>query len=76
MSLTPDWVREGRHPTLLNMPTWGFSIPSTEILPLPADAYEVRQVQPDWFEVRERESDRLIWSGIGPVSVEVSPAPF
>jgi len=64
------------HPTLLNMPTWGFRIPSVEILPLPADAYEVRQVQADWFEVRERESDRLIWSGIGPVSVEVSRAPF
>ena len=58
------------------MPDWGFPISSVEILPLPADAYEVRQVHPDWFEVRERESNNLIWSGIGPVSVEVSNAPF
>lgn len=64
------------HPTLLNMPDWGFPISSVEILPLPADAYEVRQVHPDWFEVRERESNKLIWSGIGPVSIEVSNAPF
>ena len=64
------------HPTLLNMPDWGFPISSVEILPLPADAYEIRQVHPDWFEVRERESNKLIWSGIGPVSVEVSNAPF
>ena len=70
MNFPPD------HPTLLNMPEWGFRIPSTIILPLPALSYEVRQVHPDWFEVRERLSDKLIWSGIGPVSVEVSRAPF
>jgi len=47
-----------------------------EILPLPAREYELRQVHPDWFEVRERASGALIWSGLGPASVAVSPAPF
>jgi len=64
------------HPTLLNMPTWCWREPSTVILPRPAADYELREVQPDWFEVRERDSANLIWSGIGPVSVTVSPAPF
>ncbi len=64
------------HPTLLTMPPWDWMGPSVTILPLPADAYELREVQPDWFEVRERASAKLIWSGLGPASVSVSPAPF
>ncbi len=64
------------HPTLLNMPYWCWRVPSVMVLPLPADAYELREVQPDWFEVRERCTARLIWSGLGPASITVSPAPF
>jgi len=64
------------HPTLLTMPSWGWREPSVVTLPLPADAYELREARPDWFEVRERASSRLIWSGLGPASVSVSPAPF
>lgn len=64
------------HPTLLTMPSWDWVGPSVAILPLPADAYELREVHADWFEVRERASAKLIWSGIGPVSISVSPAPF
>ena len=64
------------HPTLLTMPPWGWVGPSVAILPLPADAYEMRELQPDWFEVRERASGSLIWSGIGPASISVSAAPF
>ncbi len=64
------------HPTLLTMPPWCWREPSVVILPRPADAYELRQVRPDWFEVRERDSAKLIWSGLGPASVTVSNAPF
>ncbi len=70
MNCPPD------HPTLLTMPSWGGPCPSVAILPLPANQYELRQVQPDWFEVRERASGSLIWSGLGPASVTVSQAPF
>ncbi|GAA6121490.1 hypothetical protein [Acidovorax sp. FG27] len=64
------------HPTLLTMPSWGGPCACVEILPLPAAEYELRQVLPDWFEVRERSSGSLIWSGLGPASVTVSQAPF
>lgn len=63
------------HPTLLNMPPW-IGWPEVRILPLPVEAYVVRQKAPDWFEVRERDSGEMIYSGIGPVEVVRSPAPF
>lgn len=67
---TPD-----NHPTLLMFPPW-FGVREEQVLPLPADAYEIRERHPEWFEVRERATDRLIYSGLGPVSVIVSRAPF
>ena len=63
------------HPTLLHLPAW-FGVPEQVLLPLPAEAYEVREKQREWYEVRERDTGRLIYSGLGPVSVAVSPAPF
>lgn len=63
------------HPTLLRMPPW-FGMVEERVLPLPAAEYELRQVHQDWFEVRERASGSLIWSGLGPASVTVSQAPF
>jgi len=64
------------HPTLLTMPPWQWPSASVVILPLAADEYELREVRPDWIEVRQRASGKLIWSGLGPASVTVSPAPF
>jgi hypothetical protein len=46
------------------------------ILLLPVDAYVIRQKAPDWFEVRVRDNNDLVYSGIGPVEVVRSPAPF
>lgn len=63
------------HPTLLMFPPW-FGVREELVLPLPADAYEIKERQREWFEVRERATDRLIYSGLGPVSVIVSRAPF
>ncbi len=63
------------HPTLLRLPPW-FGVPEELVLPLPADAYEIRERQREWFEVRERATEKLIYSGLGPVAVVVSPAPF
>lgn len=64
------------HPTLLTMPSWCWPGPCVVALPRSAADYELRQIQAEWFEVRERDTRALIWSGIGPVSVTVSPAPF
>lgn len=70
MNYPPDY------PTLLTMPSWGGPCASVAILPLPSAAYELRQVHADWFEVRERANGALIWSGLGPVSITESRAPF
>ena len=63
------------HPTLLRFPPW-FGVREEQVLPLPADAYEIRERQPEWFEVRVRATEALIYSGLGPVEVIVSRAPF
>lgn len=63
------------HPTLLHLPAW-FGVPEQVLLPLPVDGYVIKERQPEWFEVRERATDRLVYSGLGPVSVAASPAPF
>lgn len=63
------------HPTLLMFPPW-FGVREEAVLPLPADEYEIRERHPEWFEVRERATEKLIYSGLGPVAVVVSPAPF
>ncbi|AVS67878.1 hypothetical protein C8245_21360 [Paracidovorax avenae] len=63
------------HPTLLHLPAW-FGVPEQVLLPLPADAYEVRERHPEWFEVRVRATEQLVYSGLGPIAVAVSRAPF
>lgn len=68
--------QESDHPTLLTMPGWEWPGPSVVVLPLPATEYDLQEVQPDWFEVRERRGRTLIWSGIGPASITASNAPF
>lgn len=66
----PDW-----HPTLLRMPSWlGYT--EERELPLVADAYEVSKVSDDWWQVKIRRTGETIYSGIGPVEVFRSPAPF
>ncbi len=68
-------MKDFPHPTLLRLPprrdfNW------EELLPLrPAD-YVVRQRGDAWFEVRVRATEMLIYSGLGPVEVIVSRAPF
>lgn len=39
------------HPTLLRLPAW-FGVPEQVLSPLPADAPEIREKQPEWFEVQ------------------------
>lgn len=63
------------HPTLLRMPPW-LGIVEERILPLPADAYRVDQVGRDWFAVVEVPTGARVYSGLGPVEVVVSRAPF
>lgn len=63
------------HPTLLLMPRWlGWT--EERILPLSADAYRIDQIGRDWFAVVELPTARCVYSGIGPVEVVVSRAPF
>lgn len=63
------------HPTLLRMPPW-LGYPEERWLPLPPEAYTVREVQPDWWIVTEAGSSKPLYSGLGPVEVAQSPAPF
>lgn len=63
------------HPTLLRMPAW-FGFPEERALPLAPDAYALKEVSPDWWEVRASGSGELIYSGLGPVQVGRSNAPF
>jgi len=51
-------------------------VPEQVLLPLPVDGYVIKERHPEWFEVRERATDKLIYSGLGPVAVAVSRAPF
>ncbi|SDZ49000.1 hypothetical protein [Delftia lacustris] len=62
------------YPTLLTMPRW-FGMPEVKILPGLPEHYSIDEVQPGWFVVTDLDGDR-IYSGLGPVSVESSPAPF
>lgn len=60
---------------LLCMPPW-FGRQEIRTLPLPVDAYVIQEKAPDWFEVRLRDGGEMIYSGIGPVEVLRSPAPY
>ncbi|WP_374005833.1 hypothetical protein [Delftia lacustris] len=62
------------YPTLLNMPQW-FGEPEVRILPGLPEHYLIEQVLSDWFVVTDIDGNR-IYSGIGPISIERSPAPF
>lgn len=63
------------HPTLLQLPPW-FGFPEERKLPLEPDAYALKEVHPDWWEVRTTGSNELIYSGLGPIEILRSPAPF
>lgn len=63
------------HPTLLRMPPW-LGYPEEMALPLPPEAYTIREIQPDWWAVIEAPSGEWIYTGLGPVEVVQSPAPF
>lgn len=62
------------YPTLLTMPRW-FGISAVKILPGLPEHYFINEVEPGWFVVTDLDDDR-IYSGLGPVSVERSNAPF
>jgi len=52
-----------------------FGLPEVKILPGLPEHYFIDEVLPDWFVVTDLDGDR-VYSGLGPVSVEKSPAPF
>lgn len=61
-------------PTLLTMPSW-FGKPEVKVLPGLPQHYSIEEVLPDWFVVTDLDGYR-VYSGLGPVSVEQSRAPF
>ncbi len=61
-------------PTLLTIPRW-FGTPEVKILPGLPEHYFIDEVLPDWFVVTDLDGYR-VYSGLGPVSVDQSPAPF
>ncbi|EPD40835.1 MULTISPECIES: hypothetical protein [Comamonadaceae] len=62
------------YPTLLTMPRW-FGTPEVQILPGRPEHYFIDEIEPGWFAVTDLDGDR-IYCGLGPVTVERSPAPF
>lgn len=63
-----------QYPTLLRMPPW-LGFPEERVLPHPPQAYRVQQEQTDWFRVLGPSGEE-VYTGIGPVEVVASPAPF
>lgn len=61
-------------PTLLTMPRW-FGTPEVKVLPGRPEHYFINEVFPDWFVVRDLDGER-VYSGLGPLSIERSQAPF
>ncbi|KZK31502.1 hypothetical protein A4F85_01835 [Delftia sp. GW456-R20] len=61
-------------PTLLTMPRW-FGTPEVKVMPGKPEDYFIEQLHPDWFLVYDSDGD-LVYSGVGPVSVQQSNAPF
>jgi len=72
------------HPTLLRTPTWYGGPPDETKLPLPAAEYEVEHFlfkrvsgsDDPRSTVKVRASGEVVYQGIGPAEVLVSPAPF
>lgn len=62
------------YPTLVTMPHW-FGKPEVRVLPGLPEHYFINEVEPGWFVVTDLDDDR-IYSGLWPVSIEKSPAPF
>ena len=63
------------HPTLLRMPPW-LGIDEYAVLPgAPAD-YEIVQLRPGWLTVVRKADGQRIYTGVGPVELMRSPAPF
>lgn len=64
-----------QHLTLLRMPSWlGYT--EERVLPQPPEAYQVVQLKPDWWCVQIQASGEAVYTGIGPVEVIQSSAPF
>jgi hypothetical protein len=61
-------------PTLLTMPRW-FGTPEVKIMPGKPEDYFIEQLHSDWFRVIDSDGD-VVYSGVGPVSVCQSNAPF
>ncbi|MBD9582946.1 MULTISPECIES: hypothetical protein [Delftia] len=61
-------------PTLLTMPRW-FGTPEVKVMPGKPEDYFIEQLHPDWFLVYDSDGD-MVYSGVGPVSVQQSNAPF
>ena len=61
-------------PTLLTMPRW-FGTPEVKVMPGKPEDYFIEQLHPDWFQVIDSDGD-VVYSGVGPVSVCQSNAPF
>lgn len=72
------------HPTLLRTPTWYAGPPDETKLPLPAAEYEVQHflfqresgADDPRTTVTVRATRDVVYQGIGPAEVVVSPAPF
>lgn len=61
--------------SILQMPSWlGYT--EERELPLEASAYVIEQTRPDWWDVKERDSGAVVYSGIGPVRVVPPSLPF
>lgn len=68
-------MKDFPHPTLLRLPPrrdFNWEV----VLPLRPVDYVVRQRAAAWFEVRVGATEALVYSGLGPVEVILSPAPF
>lgn len=63
------------HPTLLRMPPW-LGYPEERELPLEPEAYTITQLAPDWWAVTARGEDKPIYTGLGPIEITRSVAPF
>lgn len=58
-------------PTILHLPQW-FGVPEHIELPLPPADYLVHQVLPDWWHVVARPTGQTVYTGLGPLSLEVA----
>ncbi|MFG0598445.1 hypothetical protein ACF8OH_27340 [Delftia sp. WSY_9] len=59
---------------MITMPRW-FGRPEVKVVPGKPENYRIEQLHADWFRVVDSDGE-VVYSGIGPVSVHQSPAPF